>query len=187
MRNLQLEGIVVKRYNIGEADRLLVIFTKNQGKVKLLAKGIRKIISRRAPHLEIFSQVNILVHQSKNYSYITEAQLIYGFPKLRQNFRKIVITYHLCEIIDKLLPEKEKNEELYRLFFEALLCLEKENSALKIRQIVRFFVNNLLVKLGYMTDVKDTAYSLLLTEIENIIERPLATMKLLTKISQDRD
>ena len=185
MDNFHLEGIVIKRINIGEADRLLTLFSKKQGKIKILGKGIRKIASRRAPHLEIFSQVNVFLHQGKIYPYVTEAQLIYGFSDLRKNFRKIVITYHLCEIIDKLLPEKEKNEELYHSFIDTLLFLEKENSAIRIRQGVRFFVNNLLTKLGYITHGKDTAYSQLIYEIENIIEKPLSTLRLLTKISRE--
>lgn len=185
MRNLQLEGIVIKRYNVGEADRLLVLFTKEQGKLKVLGKGIRKISSRRASHLEIFSQVNLSLHQNKTIPYVLEAQIINNFRNIRQNLRKIAISYHLCEIINKLLPEKEKNEELYNSLIETLLLLEKENSSVKIRRIIRFFVNNLLTKLGYITYNQDTAYSLLMTEIESITEQPLSTIKLLTKVSKE--
>lgn len=184
MDNFHLEGIVIKRINLGEADRLLTLFSKKQGKIKVLAKGIRKVASRRAPHLEIFSQVNVSLHQGK-FPFVNEAQLIYGFPQVRKNLRKIMIAYHLCEIIDKLLPEKEQNEELYRLFIDALLFIEKEKSSTKLRQTVRFFVNNLLTKLGYTTYKKESTYSQLINEIENIIEKPLSTLPLLTKISRE--
>lgn len=185
MRNYRVEGIVLKRINIGEADRIIVLFTKYHGKIKVIGKGIRKLTSKRAPHLEIFSHVVVYLHETKFLPFVTEAQLIHSFGKLRENFRKVAIAYHLCEIVERLFPEKEKNKELYLSFLETLHLLDRESSPVKIRQQVRLFVHNLLLKLGYLPPNQKVTYSLLLSEIEKIIERPLSTLKLLTKIAQE--
>lgn len=185
MKRYRLEGIVVKRINFKEADRIIIFFSKELGKIKLLGKGIRRITSRRAPHLEIFSQVKINVYESRIFPYITEAQLIYGFSRLRKSFRKVAIAYHLCEIVDQLLPEKEKNEALFNSFISTMHLIEENNSPEEIRSSVRIFVHSLLNRLGFLNPNKTLTYSQLISEIENIVERPLSTLRLLTKISRN--
>lgn len=185
MKSYRLEGIVIKRINIGEADRIIIFFSKESGKIKVLGKGIRKITSRRGPHLEIFSLVKVFIHESKIFPYITEAQLMYGFSQLRRSFRKVAIAYHLCEIVEELLPEREKNEMLYDSLVNALYLIENENSPEVIRKGVRVFVHSLLNKLGYLPPRKNFSYSQLISEIESIVERPLSTLRLLTKISRN--
>jgi len=56
MKSYKTEGIIIKRKNFGEADRILTIFTKNKGKISIVAKGVRKINSRRAPHIELLQK-----------------------------------------------------------------------------------------------------------------------------------
>lgn len=185
VKNYKLEGIVIKRINYQEADRIIIIFSKESGKIKVIGKSIRKITSRRAPHLEIFSHVKVFVHESKHLPYITEAELICGFSCLRKNFRKVAIAYHLCEIVEKLIPEKEKNEELFNLLIATLHKIEDEKSTSEVRRIVRVFVYSLLNKLGYLNPKKTFSYSQLIYEIENISERPLSSLKLLTKIARN--
>lgn len=184
MKHYRLEGIVIKRVNYKEADRIIVLFSKEAGKVKILGKGVRKIISRRSSHLEIFSYVKVFVKEGRYLPYITEAELIYGFSQLRKNLRKVVIAYHLCEIINALLPEREKNENIFYLLVDTLHKIENEDLPDKTRKAVRIFVNNLLIQLGFVNPNKTFSYSQLINEIENLYERPLLTLRLLTKIKK---
>lgn len=185
MKNYPLTGFVIKRINVGEADRIIILFSEEKGKVRALAKNIRKINSKRSPHLEIFSQVKVLIHEGKNYSYIVEAQLINGFLKLRKDLRKVRIAYHLCEIIEKLLPEREYNGEIYKLYLNTLTILENGIDPLIIRQEVRFFVNQFLLKLGYLDRKKSLTYSQLIFEIEYLIEQPLSTLRFIKHNNQN--
>lgn len=185
MRNYRLEAIVLKRINVGEADRIITLLTKSQGKIKTIAKGIRKLSSRRAPHLEIFSHLNLYVHDTKFMPYVTEAQLLDGFPSIRNNLRKVAIAYHLCEIADKLLPEKEKNEGAFESILVVFTLLNKSASLTETRGAVRVFVQNLLQKLGYINLNSKLTYSQLIVKIEEIIEKPLKTLRLLTNLSKE--
>ncbi|KKR32290.1 MAG: repair protein RecO protein, partial [Candidatus Gottesmanbacteria bacterium GW2011_GWC2_39_8] len=85
MRTYKTEGIILRRINFGEADRLITIFSKHYGKQKVLGKGVRKIKSRRAPHLELFNRSVIFLHRGKNFDIITEAQTINSFSDLRKD------------------------------------------------------------------------------------------------------
>ncbi len=182
MRNRQFEGIVLKRINYQEADRIITFFAKELGKIKLVGKGIRKINSRRASHLEIFSHVKVLAYEKSHLFYIVEANLLNSFTYLRKNLRKVAIAYHLCEIVDRILPEREKNRQIFVLILNTFTQLEKENSSEKIRSLVRFFVHSLLSELGYVSREKIIPYSQLLKEIENISEKNLFSFNLLTKL-----
>lgn len=181
MKRHKVEGIVIRRTKSGEADRIVVFFTPSLGKVRAIGKGLRRIKSKRAPHLEIFSVVQtILVENRLHNYYIAEVELINGFSGLRKDYRKITIAYHLCEIVDKMLPEKEKNKDLYYIFLDTLLNLNENQNTIESRTIVRKFVYNLLYKLGYLKEEeKHYTYSQLIFEIENIIEKPLKTLRLL--------
>ncbi len=181
MRRHKVTGIVIKRIKWGEADRIITFFTPSFGKIRAIGKGIRKLKSRRAPHLEIFSQAETILSENRTHNYfINEVSLINGFNNIREDFRKITIAYHLCEIVEKLLPEKEKNEQLYKIFLEALINLDQQKNIAETRKIVRQFVYNLLYKLGYLKEEeKHYTYSQLIFEIENIIEKPLKTLRLL--------
>lgn len=185
MRNYKVLGIVIKRVNVGEADRIIILFTPKQGKIRVLGKGLRKLNSRRAPHLEIFSYVSVFIHESRYLPYVTEASLLNGFINIRKNFRKVAIAFHLCEIVDKLLPEKEKNEELFNSLLSVIRLLDSGQSYVEIRKGVRLFVEDMLLRLGYIHSNQKFTYSQLIAEIENIIEKPLKTLRLLTKLSKE--
>jgi len=73
MRGFKTEGIVLKRRNFGEADRILTVFTKDRGKISVLAKGVRRITSRRAGNVELLNRVSIFLHQTRGMPILTEA------------------------------------------------------------------------------------------------------------------
>lgn len=184
MRYTTIEGIILKRINVGEADRILVVYSKELGKIKVIGKGLRKITSRRAAHLEVFSEVSMVIRDSKTLPYVGEVTSLYSYITLHKSFRKIAIAYHLSEIVDRLLPEHEKNEHIYNMFVTFLRELDREGSENIIRTTVRLFVHNILSQLGYLNKSNIKTYSQLIGEIENVIERPLATVNLLYTVSK---
>ena len=183
MRFYHINAVVLKRINVGEADRLLIVYSKELGKLRLIGKGLRKITSRRSAHLEIFTQSSMVIRDSKTLPNITEVSSLYSFKTIRGDFRKIAICYHLSEIIDKLLPDGEKNEYVYTMFADFLKKLDEDEIPKVIRASVRLFVHDIFSNLGYLNNARPFTYSQLLGEIEGVIERPLATVKLLHTIS----
>src|SRR5690348_12620325 len=112
-RVYKAEGIILKRKNYRESDRLITIFTKEFGKVKTIAKGIRKISSKRAGHLEIFTHAQFTLYEGRGLDYITEATAIHQYEGFRNDLGKASFAYYLCELADYLLPEGQEQDEIY--------------------------------------------------------------------------
>lgn len=118
------EGIIIRRRNFGEADRLLTIYTQKKGKITAIAKGARKIKSKLAGHLELFYLSNLMIAEGKNISTITGAQTINNYSYLRNNLKYLNKAYYLAEILDKMTEENENNQELFNLIQEILAKID---------------------------------------------------------------
>src|SRR4030042_5207268 len=105
-------GIILKRRGWGEADKIITVFTREYGKLRLMAKGVRKLTSRRSGHLEPFRMVKITVHAGKKMDYITEVESDNSTGK-EGNLDSIGCSYFICELVDRLTPDGEKNADLY--------------------------------------------------------------------------
>ncbi len=113
MPQFKTEGVILKRKDFGEADRILTVFTKKFGKISILARGVRKITSRRAGNVELLNRVMMFLHQGKNFFILTEAQSINTFENLKNNLTLSTYSYHLLELTAKLTAENQENPVLY--------------------------------------------------------------------------
>lgn len=172
MTSVTVEGIIIKRKSLGEADRVLTVFTKKFGKIKVLAKGVKRITSRRGPNVELFNQVQISIHQGKTFDILTEAQVLNTFPKLRKNLDLVGLAFHICEIVDGLCPEHQPHPKVYEMMLQVLKELD--------HGLVRSFEQNLLTELGYLPkehgELDTTLY------IEKILEKRLKTRRIIAKL-----
>lgn len=108
MRSERFHGIVLRRTNVGEADRLIVFVTP-EGKKKAIAKGVRKVTSRKAGALELFNVVDVLVAETKNLPIVREAVVLATFPALREDFIRAAHAYWAGELVDRLMEENAEN------------------------------------------------------------------------------
>src|SRR4030043_1374098 len=99
------EGVVLARRNFGEADRILVLYTKNFGKVSLIAKGIRRPKSKKRGHVEIFNIIKFQAVHGRGLDLITEAEVIEDFAEIRKNLRRISLAYYLMEVTGRVSHE----------------------------------------------------------------------------------
>lgn len=153
MAGFKDEGIVLKRRDFGEADRLLTVFTRTHGKLIILAKGVRRITSRRAGNIELLNRVMIYLHQGKNFDILTEATAIDTFQTLKEDLTLSTYAYHLIELVDRLVVEKQENIILYETFVQVLKKISQNH-----RQIfIRAFEVKILANLGFWSseNVKD--------------------------------
>ena len=146
IRTYRLTGIVLQRRDMGEADRLVTLLTREKGKVTLLAKGARKITSRKAGHLELFTQVRLQVAQARTWDIITQADSVRVFPHLRTNLRRTAHAYYLAELVTRLSPEGEADTSLFDLTLETLGYLDTERNLLIVS---RWFELHLLRVTGF--------------------------------------
>lgn len=179
-RLYKLEAIVLKRRNIGEADRLITLFSKERGKITATAKGIRRITSKRAPYLEVFSRIDVMLHKGQKYDTITEVSSLETFSTLRKHLPRVSMAYILCELIDILLPEHQEHRDVYAQMLEVFNRLELSNPT---NTTFTVFATKLLISLGFLSDVKPIAEEELIPYIEQLTERKLKTKKLVYQLT----
>ncbi len=163
---IKTEGIVLKKKSLLDKDYLVTIFTKDQGKIRVLAKGVKKITSRRLSHLQTGNLIKLLINQKNDRLYLQETKIISGFSKIKKDKNKVKNLYLFLFIIDRLLAENQKDWSVYQIILNFLIDLsEKKNFSLDN------FVEKLLVDLGYLNKVnkRDSLYSF----IEEIINEKL--------------
>ena len=178
MRSFKTEGIIIKRRNYGEADRLLTVLTKNNGKIQIKATGIRRIPSRRSAHVELLNHSILSLYRGKTYATLTEAQAIDNFSPIKNSLEKMGLSYHLCELIDGLCAENQENMRVFYLLKNSLTTLAMNDG---LEASVREFEIELLTILGYLPnrlknglDTHDF--------IENILERKLKSYPIFARL-----
>lgn len=175
MDSYKTEGIVLKRINFGEADKIITLFTKHHGKVVCLAKGVRRLTSRKRGNLEIFSRVKFFAVRGKSMDIVTETELIESFSDWRGDLKKVTVAYQLCEIVDKLTAEKSEQEEVFTLLSSYLGKLEQAEN---YESYVDYFGGNILKILGYWPRTKPFPRDFSVSGyIEEISERELKSKK----------
>jgi len=131
MHGFRVEGIILKRRNLGEADRILTVFTRQRGKITVLAKGVRKITSRRSGNVELLNRSLMYLHPAKSFLILTEAAVLDTYQKLKEDLTLSTYAFHIIELVDKLTAENQENMILY----EHLVCVLQRLSR-KLRQIL---------------------------------------------------
>lgn len=176
MQVQKTEGIILKRKNIGEADRLLTVFTKESGKIQIKAIGVRKITSRRSSHIELLNHVAFTLHTSKAAPIMTEATTIEHYGSIKSDLRRVGLAYHICEIIDALCAQDQEHRSVFFLLQNILYDISKPGN---IVQKMYDFEIDLLHHLGFypkgeMNKNFNPSYF-----IESLLERPLKARPLL--------
>ncbi|MBI4036738.1 DNA repair protein RecO [Candidatus Daviesbacteria bacterium] len=161
------EGIILKRKNYSESDRILTIFSKNRGKITVLAKGVRKITSRRAGNVELLNRVQIFLHQGKNFLILTEATSIDTYPKIKEDLTLSTYAYHIIELMDRLTAENQPNLDLYNDLVEVLNRLSDSP-----RQIlIRAFEVRILSNLGFWSTENIADLNKDISDILKVLEK----------------
>jgi DNA repair protein RecO (recombination protein O) len=120
------EAIVLRRFDLGEADRILTLATPRYGKLRALAKGTRRPASRMAGHLEPFTRSTLLLAVGRDLDLITQAQTIEGHRRVREDLWRTAHAYCIAEVYDQLTAERQENEPLYDLLVQGLGRVEAE-------------------------------------------------------------
>ena len=133
-RTYRTEAIVLRRKDFGEADRVLTLLTPERGKVRVVAKGIRKPASRKAGHLELFMRSKLLVAKGRDLDLITQAETVSAYRPLREYLLRGAYAAYMVELIDRLTPDEQENREIYDLLCHGFdwLC-ESPDLALTVR------------------------------------------------------
>lgn len=125
MRNYKTKGVVLKSMKLGEADKIVTIFTEEQGKVAAVAKGVRRTKSRFGARLESFTNLELVIHNGKSgLDTIIQADIRDSYPGLVQSLERINYGYAMLELVDKLTPDRQPEPKIYQMLAAALGCLD---------------------------------------------------------------
>jgi DNA repair protein RecO (recombination protein O) len=145
-RVFRVEAVVLRHSNWGEADRMLWLYTLEMGKIRAIAKGVRKIRSRKAGHLEPFIRSSLLLAKGRDILLITQAETIEAYLALRQDMAGITYASYIVELLDRFTYEEGENRPLYRLLNETLQRLAEESDR---DLVIHYFEIRLLDLVGY--------------------------------------
>lgn len=150
LRTFHVNAVVLRHLEFGEADRILTLYTLERGKLSAIAKGVRKIKSRKAGHLMPFTHVDLFLAKGHGLDVVVQAQAIRTFENLRANLVLTAYTAYVVELIDRFSYEESENRQLYKLFTETLNRLDQCDQP---STTVHYFEVHLLDQLGFKPEL----------------------------------
>jgi DNA repair protein RecO (recombination protein O) len=154
-RSFRVDAVVLRHSDYGEADRLLTLYTRQLGKVRALAKGARKIASRKAGHIEPFTHVRLQLARGRDILLVTQADTVDAYLPLREDLILTSQASYVLEILDRLTYEDEtENPTLFRLLTETLSRLASKADPWLV---TRYYEMRLLDSLGFRPQLFECA------------------------------
>ena len=145
-RLYRTEAIVLRRADFGEADRLLTLLTPKEGKIRAIAKGVRRPTSRKSGHVELFTHTELLIARGRHLDIITQAQTIESFVALRQDLMRLTYAHYVAELMDRFAEEGSESHDFFALMLSALRWLGEDRD---LALTARFFEMQLLGLSGF--------------------------------------
>jgi DNA repair protein RecO (recombination protein O) len=145
-RSIRVEAVVIRHSNWGEADRLLVLFTRERGKIRAIAKGVRKMHSRKAGHLEPFTRVSLQLARGRDLWIVTQAETLEPYLPIREDLIRTAYASYVVELVERFTFEEGVSLPLYQLLQETLKRISGEEDCFLA---VRFFEIHTLDLVGF--------------------------------------
>lgn len=145
MQYLKDVGYVIKRKNFSEADKYITILTQYNGKIDVLAKGVRKLSSKRSPQLELLNKISFqAVSKGQTSRFVlADVSLIENHTSLKNTLEQFKVLFTICELISVLCPAGQRQEDVFRLLDNSLTEMKNGTA------IMQKFQVKLLGLLGY--------------------------------------
>lgn len=153
LRVYRTDGVILKRSDWGEADRMITVFTPGLGKIRAVAPGARKPQSRKSGHLELFTHGTYVLARGRTFDKITQAATLEYYPRFRESLDRVSCVSLAAELIDRFLEEHDENAPLYELLLKTLAILDDPAESPNPFLALRFFEVRALGLLGYQPQV----------------------------------
>jgi DNA repair protein RecO (recombination protein O) len=122
-------GVVLRTYRLGEADRIVVFLTERHGKVRAVAKGVRKTTSKFGARLEPLTHVDLLLWQGRSdLDIVNQVEVLHAFRPVREDLTRLPRGMALLEVADQLAQERHPDPRLYSMLVGALRALSDERA-----------------------------------------------------------
>lgn len=150
--NYAAEGIILRSRPLGDRDRMLTVFTKNHGKITVLAKGVRSLKSRRSPYLDLLHH-NVFFLTNHRLPLVRDLKPVNGYSGLRQSLPHISQLILVGDLVDQFLPAGEEHPRLFYSLVELLQNLEKTSYRDFYSHYVLWFELQMLSELGFLPEL----------------------------------
>ncbi|MEX2162153.1 MAG: DNA repair protein RecO [Anaerolineales bacterium] len=151
-RSQRVEAVVLKHSDFGEADRLLTLYSREQGKLHALAKGARKPGSRKGGHLEPFSVVRLQLGKGRDLAVVDQAEAVVTNSALTENLEALGYASYVVEILDRFSADHDENRGVYRLLRDTLARLAAGDD---LQLAVRYYEVRLLDQVGFRPELQN--------------------------------
>ncbi len=125
-RSQRVEAVILRHSDWGETDRLLVLFTREKGKIRAIAKGVRRIRSRKGGHLEPFTRSSLQLALGQDFWLVTQAETVAFYPALLEDLLRTGYAAYMIELVDRFTMEEGQNIALYSLLADTLRRIAEE-------------------------------------------------------------
>ena len=153
-RLYKTEGVVIKRLYMGEADALLTFCTPESGKLRAVARGVRRPRSRLAGHLEPLTRCRLMLAEGRSLDVVSGCETEDSFPALRSDLWLLSCGLYAADLADRLSAEGAENRRLYRLLVNALDALDR---GVDPAVVLRHFEFHSLACSGYLPELWECA------------------------------
>ena len=126
LRSYPTEAIILKQSDLGEADRILTLFTPRKGKFSAIAKGIRRPISRKTGHLDLLCHTQLQMALGRNLDIVTQAQTIESYPQMHNDMWYMACGFYLAELVDRFVEDSTPHPDVYDLLLASLRTINNE-------------------------------------------------------------
>ncbi|MEN9823972.1 MAG: repair protein RecO [Actinomycetota bacterium] len=125
-------GVVLRTYKLGESDRIVVLMTEGRGKVRAVAKGVRKTKSKFGARLEPMSHVSLLLSEGRELDIVSQAESVESLAPLHADLDHMTRGIAVLEAVDQMALDREPNPQLYRMLVGVLRTIAERPSALVV-------------------------------------------------------
>jgi len=154
-RSFRVDAVVLRHSDYGEADRLLTMYTRQLGKTRAIAKGARKIASRKAGHIEPFTHVKLQLSKGRDMLLITQADTVDAYLPLREDLILTSQAAYVMELLDRFTYEGDtENPSTFRLLTETLSRLASKSDPWLV---IRYYEMRLLDQMGFRPQLFECA------------------------------
>jgi len=151
-RNYQTDAVIIKKTKLGEADRILTLYTPGLGKIQAVAKGVRRPKSKLAGHLELLTYSHVSLARGRNLDTITGSQTINSFLPLKSDLELTSYALYVTELVNQFVVDHIENRPLFQLLLETMgqLCQASDSEL-----VLRYFELHLLNEVGYRPQLQE--------------------------------
>ncbi len=148
------DAINLKSYNLSESDKIIVMYSKDKGLIRGVAKGVKKPKSKLGARMDLLVANTLMLHKGRNLDTICQAEVLNTFNKTRQDIDKIFYSMYVTEVVNNFgLEEDPSSEVIYNLLYKTLNTISSADSKVEIMLAVIKFQLKMMIESGFSIEL----------------------------------